>query len=115
MTQEIVDKLAWLVERRTEVANLNKVIESLETEILEMAETAEVEGKLEFGYAGRSFRASINTGRISLRIDKQGYIDAIRSLLPEGKQTKEEAEKVLKNFRAEKPMKDSVTTREIKG
>ena len=115
MTQEIVDKLAWLVEHRAEVAQLNRTIESLEKEILELAKKSEVDGKVEFNYAGRSYRASLNTGRVSPRLDQSATLKAIKDLLPEGKQTEEAAKKHLESYRVEKPMKDSVTTREIRG
>jgi hypothetical protein len=106
--------LPWLVETKAEIKVAEQRLKNLQNRILEIAKEKRLTGGIDFTYAGRHFRASLNQDRMRSRLPNQKeIIEQIRKMLPEGKQTLETAQSVYESLKEESPMSDSVTTKEI--
>ena len=80
---------------------------------MEKAKKEGISGEIAFDYAGRYFKANINIGTTRTKLPtKDEVIEQFRKMLPEDKQTVEEA-KVYEGLTKQAPMSNSVTTKEV--
>jgi hypothetical protein len=114
MDPELESLLPWLAETKAEIKLAEQRLKNLQTRILAIAKEKNLTGEIEFDYAGRYFRASLNMDRTRHRLPNQKeIIEQIRKMLPEGKQTVQDAQAVYDSLKEEDTMNDSVTLKEV--
>lgn len=88
---------------------------NLQTQILGLAMEKKIFGVVNFDYAGDYFQASLNVDRTRTKLPKKDeVIEQFRKMLPEDKQTTENAKKIYTSLCDEdSPMNDSVTIKPV--
>jgi len=106
--------LSWFEETKEEQKVIEARRKALEKQILDLAKEKGICGVVPFDYAGRYFEASLNIDRIRTKLpSKKEVIEQFRKMLPEGKQTAEEAQKLYDSLTSEASMTDSVTIKAV--
>jgi len=106
--------LAWHEEAKAELKVVKSRKDALEKQILEMAKKQGITGEIAFDYAGHYFKANINIDRTRTKLPtKDEVIEQIRTMLPEGERTVDNARKVYEGLTKQAPMSDSVTTKAV--
>lgn len=112
--EKLESLLSWFEETKEEQKVIEARRKALEKQILDHAKENGICGAVRFDYAGRYFEASLNIDRIRTKLpSKKEVIEQFRKMLPEGKQTAEEAQKLYDSLTSEASMTDSVTVKAV--
>jgi hypothetical protein len=107
--------LSWFQETKMEIIDAKERLGNLQTQILNLAMEKKIFGIVNFDYAGDYFQASLNVDRTRTKLPKKDeVIEQFRKMLPEDKQTTENAKKIYTSLCDEdSPMNDSVTIKPV--